>query len=409
MSFRFWKYYTLVVVTIVAIALGIEGILSSTEADSDTLWVPLRDITCLLVDTGPCGHNGHVPLRAIAAADLQLSDARRRALAEGQALAWRQDSGRIAYVFQDRRAQLFLLGPFDDPDADRPNDLLLFLFFFGSIALLLLVLMMPAFRDLARLHSGIARMAKDNSAFPIKLAQNSVVAPIASALNRSITQVRQLLDVQTETTNFIAHDIRTPISRMRFTLALLEDGPEDLKQQLRADLNELEGIVTRYLDFAKQDALNPVLQLAPLHLDQLLAPLVTRHAQVHPELDIRLEAADALLGHADAFSLSRAVDNVLGNATRYARSRIVVRADIRHGICRITVDDDGPGVPFHAQRDLLKPFARADRGQGEREKGFGLGLHIVVRTCLLHGGHVRILSAPALGGARIALSWPNRP
>lgn len=409
MNVRFWKYYALIVIAIVLISLGIEGLFSSARTEATSYWVPLRETTCLLIENAFCAHEDMPTLQALDTSALHLSEARQDELRKNSLFGWRLDSGKITYVLRDRQGRLYQLGPFSDPAASEPNDLFLYLIFFGSIALLLLFLMLPTFRDLLRLQDHIQRLAHDEKAFPVRLREQSLLAPIVNALNRTITQVRQLLEAQKETTNFIAHDIRTPIARMRFTLALLPAGAEDLKQQLRADLHELEAIATHYLDFARQEALNPVLQLSRVRLDELLAPLLAGYAQAHPALAIAMDCPAPLWVHADAFSLSRAVDNLLANATRYARGRILLRIRAAHGACRLTLDDDGEGVPREAQRALLKPFSQAEGGRGQREKGFGLGLYIVVRTSLLHGGRARIQSAPKLQGARIALCWPDRP
>ncbi|MBI2380049.1 MAG: hypothetical protein HYV16_04760 [Gammaproteobacteria bacterium] len=407
MNRQFWKYYALILVTIILIALGIEGFFSTTAAPAD-YWVPLSAVRCQLLDEQPCTARSDAQLRTIHRDDLQLNDERQRELQENGTFAWRLQNGAIVYVLRDQSQQLFMYGPFDDPESATPSGLALYLIFFGGIALILLFLLAPAFRDLARLQDHITRLARDEKAFPVNVQDGSLVAPIAHALNRTITQVRQLLEVQKESTHFVAHDMRTPIARMRFSLALQSADPGELQRQLKTDLDELEQIATQYLAFAKQESLNPVVQLAPIDLNALLYRLLDNYRRTQSGTVLELLAKEELVVHADPFALTRALENILANATRFARSKVSVRAERRHGICRICVDDDGEGVPPEARRSLLKPFSQSERGRGLREKGFGLGLYIVVRASLLHGGKAKLLSAPMLGGARIEIVWPDR-
>lgn len=408
MNRQFWKYYALILISFILIALGIEGIFFSTSPEQPDYWIPLGAARCQLLDDHPCQSRSDAQLRPVSAEDLRLPAERMAELGEKGVFGWRLENGAILYVLRARSGQLYLYGPFDDPESATPSALALYLIFFGGIALFLLFLLMPAFRDLARLQERITRLAHDEKAFPVAVKEGSLVAPIATALNRSITQVRQLLEVQKESTHFVAHDIRTPIARMRFSLALQSTDPGELQRQLKADLAELEQIATQYLAFAKQESLNPVVQLSLVDLGSLLTELAQHHQRGQEGIRIELDLPGELIAHADDFSLTRAMENILANALRYARSTVRIRAERRHGACRICVDDDGEGVPPEARRSLLKPFSQSERGRGQREKGFGLGLYIVVRTSLLHGGRAKLLSAPRLGGARVEMIWPDR-
>ncbi len=111
---------------------------------------------------------------------------------------------------------------------------------------------------------------------------------------------------------------------------------------------------------------------------------------------------------ADQRLFMRAVENVLRNAVRYARQsvRIDVRADADK--VRVSVHDDGPGIPEDLRTKVVIPFYRPDKDRGRKTGGVGLGLAIANRILLRHGGELEIGDSP-LGGAMVSTTWPARP
>jgi signal transduction histidine kinase len=92
----------------------------------------------------------------------------------------------------------------------------------------------------------------------------------------------------------------------------------------------------------------------------------------------------------DAEALSRVARNLLENAARYARSRVDVRLRSSNGHVRLTVADDGPGIPPEARERVFERFTRLDEGRSRGSGGAGLGLAIVREVVGSHGGTVRV-------------------
>jgi signal transduction histidine kinase len=110
----------------------------------------------------------------------------------------------------------------------------------------------------------------------------------------------------------------------------------------------------------------------------------------------------------DAKHMGRALANVVRNAVRHARQRVVI-AVARDGACTtVHVDDDGPGIPPEERERLLEPFARLDASRARDAGGVGLGLAIVKSVAEWHGGGVHIAESPA-GGARVIMNWGQTP
>ena len=116
-----------------------------------------------------------------------------------------------------------------------------------------------------------------------------------------------------------------------------------------------------------------------------------------PEID-----AARIRGHRD--HLQRVVANIVDNATRHARSLVVVELHARDGVAEITITDDGPGVPVELREYVFDRFARVDDARSRAHGGAGLGLAIARKVVEDHDGTIRIEDAPS--GTRVVIRLP---
>jgi len=107
----------------------------------------------------------------------------------------------------------------------------------------------------------------------------------------------------------------------------------------------------------------------------------------------------------DLKSMPYAVTNLMRNAIKYARSRIVVSAEVVGERVRVHIDDDGIGIPPEERQSVFSAFTRLDRSRDRATGGYGLGLAIVRLVLEQHGGTASADESP-LGGARFTLDWP---
>jgi len=105
----------------------------------------------------------------------------------------------------------------------------------------------------------------------------------------------------------------------------------------------------------------------------------------------------------ESYYMERAINNLIGNALRYAKSKVEISLTTNNesGIW-IYIDDDGPGIPPQERENLFSPFVRADKSRARKTGGFGLGLAIVHKIIQWHEGKVMIEDSP-LGGARLSI------
>lgn len=238
------------------------------------------------------------------------------------------------------------------------------------------------------------------------------IGNLNKAFNQMAEKVEQLIASHKRLTNAVAHELRTPIFRLRCQLELLQLGDVDPKEQkkfidgMEEDLVELDLMVDELLSYARMERAEMPANIEPQSLTQWLQEqqkLLQRSCH-HP---LTLELTTPVTADFDPHLLQRALTNLIRNADRYAEQSIILRVDTLKSATLIYVDDDGCGIPEQDRERVLQPFERLDTARNRQTGGHGLGLSIVKEIMAVHGGTIQISESPEQG-ARIALSLPNQ-
>ncbi len=192
----------------------------------------------------------------------------------------------------------------------------------------------------------------------------------------------------------VSHDLRTPLTRLKLQLAMLE--PSDDIDAARRDLDEMEAMLEEYLAFARREETEGP---ETLSLDGLLRDMAGHYREavgMNDLASVRVEARP--------IALKRAVSNLITNALKYGEA---VQVSLHAGpkFAEIIVDDDGPGLDPDQYEDAFRPFSQIDMARGQTSVGSGLGLALARDTARAHGGDVRLERSP-LGGLRARLRLP---
>ncbi|MYM21502.1 two-component sensor histidine kinase [Duganella sp. FT135W] len=281
---------------------------------------------------------------------------------------------------------------------------------FAVIALFLLVPIgwwsRAHWRDLQALSHVADDFGRGNLAARAGATSSASIAPLAGRINDMAERIAALLEARKHLLHSVSHELRTPIARLEFGMELLRDrhagDDEALLKRLDAmetDVNELKTLVDELLNLTQLDHAQAMprepFALAPLL--QACTPPGTQHfsASIAPDLN-------ELQG--DPRLLARAINNLLGNATKYAQSCITLTATRSERLI-IMIEDDGPGIPPEARTQVFEPFFRLARDEDHAAGGYGLGLSIAARAVQLHGGEITVDTSP-LGGARFTITFP---
>jgi two-component system, OmpR family, sensor kinase len=284
--------------------------------------------------------------------------------------------------------------------------------FFAAIALVIMIWLWPLTRDLQRLERATLSFGNANWKFDAPIKPRSQVHSLAQAFRRMAARIESLIDSHKDMSNAVAHEIKTPLARMRFEIEMARaaTSPAALAGHLgniNDDIVELNDFVTAALDYAILERAEVALNLAE-HDFTLILPAVTDSVRrgAPPALEIRCEVdPGAVRVNCDAHLIETALKNLLYNATRYARKEILVRFRVeRPGRYSLQVDDDGPGIPVVDRERVFGSFVQLAPPSGGSKTGYGLGLTIVKRIVEWHGGEVEVASS-TLGGAAFHMQW----
>lgn len=238
---------------------------------------------------------------------------------------------------------------------------------------------------------------------------HSVLLPITDTLSAMQERIKRLLDSQKELTSSVSHEFRTPLARLKFAIAMMDD--KDLNDRskkyingMNYDIAELESLVTEMLNFAKMDRETPALHIAPIDFVELADNLIDK-LSFNADCAIRLVSEDELLHYCDGHFLTRSVQNLIGNAVKYADELVQVSLIAVDDKVLIKVADDGPGIEESEWENVFKPFTRLDKSRHKKTGGFGLGLAIVSKIIQWHKGKC-YLEKTDLGGACFVIELP---
>ena len=198
----------------------------------------------------------------------------------------------------------------------------------------------------------------------------------------------------------VSHDLKTPLTRMRLQLAMMSN-IEDIKTEFENEIIELENMIDAYLDFARNDREE---QMVDASLFKLLQQAAKSSDPDGKQIHISIPPENLPVFPIQVQSIRRALINLFTNAMRYA-GKASAQIQIFDDHSEIIIDDNGPGIPRDKREEVVLPFTRLDNSRNNKTGGTGLGLSIAKNAVLNHGGELILEDSP-LGGLRIRLLLP---
>jgi len=268
---------------------------------------------------------------------------------------------------------------------------------------------------LSKLEQATSRLAQGHLNARVAVDSIDPVSRLGLAFNKMAEHIQRLISIQREMVRAVSHELRTPVARIRFGMQIIEDVADDpfVSKQLSgmdSDIQELDELIDEILTYARLEEGGPLLDFQDANVADL-AVQVVEEARPPANVSVTYIGQDPeTAGNAEIETryIHRAIQNLVGNAGRYAKSAIQVNCVIGADTCRIDVEDDGPGIPEEEWDRVFTAFARLDDSRTRSSGGYGLGLSIVRRIAYWHGGRAQVGRSVDLGGARFTLIWPRR-
>lgn len=272
-------------------------------------------------------------------------------------------------------------------------------------------------RRLRQLERATQRLSEGYLTARVGDVGNDPVSLVGRSFNTMAEHIQRLIDVQREMMRAVSHELRTPVARIRFAAQIIEDTVDEsdfLQKQLHgidSDIQELDELIDEILTYARLEQGGPILDFNAVNVAALAVQVVN---EARPQEGVTVSYCseppdeDKHLAEIESRYIHRAVQNLVGNACRYAKSTVRVSCSMDEHTCRIDIEDDGAGIPEEQWERVFTPFARLDDSRTRSSGGYGLGLSIVKRIVFWHGGEAKVRRSDALGGAKFSLVWPRQ-
>ena len=250
-------------------------------------------------------------------------------------------------------------------------------------------------RPLVRLAKAAERFGKGDYVNDFRPSGAAEIRKAAYEFDRMAKRINRHLNQRSEMLSGISHDLRTPLTRLKLQLAMINQ--KDLSQKMSKDIDEMEKMLKDYLQFAKTQAYEKtsLINLSGL-INEIKISFENNKLKVINSDDIFLK------GRLSA--LKRSFENIINNGLIYG-NQVIVKTQKSSNRVIITFDDDGPGIPEDQYKNVFKPFFRLDKSRSLNQSGVGLGLAIVEDIINSHGGNIQ-LSKSELEGLQVKISLP---
>jgi two-component system sensor histidine kinase CpxA len=256
----------------------------------------------------------------------------------------------------------------------------------ATVLALSILLWLPFVRSLTlsirQMTAATEQIAEEHFDTRVSDRRSDELGRLGAAINQMASRLENFLGGQKRFMGSISHELNSPLARLQYALAILEERVDPSHASYIADaqeeLRQMSQLVNELLAFARAGIKGADPQLSSVRLRALAEQVCSREVP-NCQVKIRIDESTAVLAQPDL--LSRALANVLRNAARYAPGVVTITAERQQDQVRLAISDHGPGVPPAALQNIFEPFYRLEPDRARATGGTGLGLAIV-KTCI---------------------------
>ena len=279
----------------------------------------------------------------------------------------------------------------------------------SSVRLFLLWITLPSFvlifiaiiflknqtRPIVNLAKAAERFGKGDYVNEFRPSGASEIRKASYEFDRMVKRINRHLNQRSEMLSGISHDLRTPLTRLKLQLAMLNQ--KEISKNMSKDIDEMEKMLNDYLQFAKNQVYE---ESSPIDIKDLFIELVENFK--NNKIQLLNNEEIFLVGRKNA--LKRCLNNLIQNSLTHAEN-VFINSSKTISRLVILIEDDGPGIPAEQYRNVFKPFYRLDKSRSLNKSGVGLGLSIAEDIINSHGGSI-LLGKSTYEGLQIKISLP---
>ena len=250
-------------------------------------------------------------------------------------------------------------------------------------------------RPLVKLAKAAEKFGKGDYVNDFRPSGAQEIRKAAYEFDRMAKRINRHLNQRSEMLSGMSHDLRTPRTRLKLQLAMLNQ--KDLSKSMSKDIDEMEKMLNDYLQFAKTQAKEETIDIK---LNKILEEIKNKL----PNSNLKISQQDDVNLKARPIALRRCFENIIQNGLTYGKK---VNVKIQKSLNRVLIifEDDGPGIPEDQYKNVFKPFFRLDKSRSLNQSGVGLGLAIAEDIINSHGGNIH-LGKSQQNGLLVKISLP---
>ncbi len=250
-------------------------------------------------------------------------------------------------------------------------------------------------RPIINLAKAAEKFGKGDFVSGIRPSGASEIRKAAYEFDRMAKRIDRHLKQRTEMLSGISHDLRTPLTRLKLQLAMLNQ--KDLSIKMSKDIDEMENMLNTYLQFAKSQIQE---ESVATNVNKLFNEIASEKNSKNFYLDLPVQIV--LIGRKNA--LKRCFNNIIENGLNYAKNVYINMSKSKNKL-NIFISDDGPGIPMNQYKNVFRPFYRLDKSRNLNQTGVGLGMSIAEDIVSSHGGSIE-LGKSKYKGLQVKISLP---
>tara|TARA_B100000963_G_scaffold50143_1_gene38299 strand:- start:503 stop:1861 length:1359 start_codon:yes stop_codon:yes gene_type:complete len=262
-----------------------------------------------------------------------------------------------------------------------------------------IIFMRNQIRPIRRLAIAARSFGMGRGSSEIKPSGAKEVRQATQAFRQMRERISRQFAQRTEMLAGVSHDLRTPLTRMKLQIEMLERTPEI--RELQDDIQEMERMIDGYLTFARGGGSEP---LSKINLASLIEEIISTERRDGSLINFVNKSETIKSVTLRPQVIKRAITNLIINSKKYAET-VKVELEYNSEQAIITIDDNGPGIKAEYRDDVFKAFFRLDPSRNTDTGGTGLGLTIAKDIVQSHGGDL-LLSEASLGGLRATVTLP---
>ncbi len=271
--------------------------------------------------------------------------------------------------------------------------------FFASLILLMLAyyFMKGQIRPLKRLSIIAETFGRGLDAPELKVTGSSEIRQTTNAFNQMRTRIKRFLKQRTEMLAGVSHDLRTPLTRMKLQLSLMESN--EARKELEHDIKEMTAMLNSYVSFVRGETSETI---ENIDLNKLVKNICSSNLSKNFEI---IEIYNKKINTSGRkLQIKRAIQNIVDNTKRYA-TKMQIEIDAKDELCFIIIEDNGPGIPKENFEDVFKPFFTLDPSRNKLKGESGLGMTIARDIIRSHGGEIKLFKSK-IGGLKTKIDLP---